>query len=141
MSSAITFATDRRPRVWAEGPQEQCRRRAPSRRRKHGSVRSPRTWSQGAALRQACLPRTPRARRRRGVCDAYASWQKGGVENANGRLRRWLPRQIDIDKVSDEEMQDIILTANLTPRKCLGFKTPFQAILKEFRKDVQIRFS
>jgi IS30 family transposase len=28
-------------------------------------------------------------------CDAYASWQKGGVENANGRLRRWLPRQID----------------------------------------------
>ncbi|MCC4300381.1 IS30 family transposase, partial [Aurantimonas coralicida] len=24
-------------------------------------------------------------------CDAYASWQKGGVENANGRLRRWLP--------------------------------------------------
>src|ERR1019366_7237962 len=23
-------------------------------------------------------------------CDAYASWQKGGVENANGRLRRCL---------------------------------------------------
>ena len=43
-------------------------------------------------------------------CDAYASWQKGGVENANGRLRRWLPRQIDIDKVSDEEIQDIVLT-------------------------------
>ena len=68
-------------------------------------------------------------------CDAYASWQKGGVENANGRLRRWLPRQIDIDKVSDEDIQDIILTANLTPRKCLGFKTPFQAILKELGKD------
>ena len=38
-------------------------------------------------------------------CDAYASWQKGEVENANGRLRRWLPRHIDIDKVSDEEIQ------------------------------------
>ena len=25
-------------------------------------------------------------------CDAYASWQKGAVENANGRLRRDLPR-------------------------------------------------
>ena len=58
-------------------------------------------------------------------CDAYASWQKGGVENANGRLRRWLPRQIDIDKVSDEEIQDIVITANLTPRKCLGFKNSF----------------
>ena len=52
-------------------------------------------------------------------CDAYASWN--GVENANGRLRRWLPRHIDIDKVSDEEIQDIVLTTNLTPRKCLGF--------------------
>jgi hypothetical protein len=68
-------------------------------------------------------------------CDAYASWQKGGVENANGRLRRWLPRQIDIDQVSDEEIQDIVVTANLTPRKCLGFKTPFQAILKELGKE------
>jgi transposase, IS30 family len=74
-------------------------------------------------------------------CDAYASWQKGGIENANGRLRRWLPRDIDIDAVSDEEIQDILLTANLTPRKCLGFKTPFQAILTELGKDVQIRFS
>ncbi len=74
-------------------------------------------------------------------CDAYASWQKGGVENANGRLRRWLPRQIDIDRLSDEEIQEIVLTTNLTPRKCLSFKTPFQAILKELGKDVQIRFS
>ena len=46
-----------------------------------------------------------------------------------------------IDQVSDEEIQDIVITANLTPRKCLGFKTPFQAILKELGKDVQIRFS
>jgi IS30 family transposase len=74
-------------------------------------------------------------------CYAYASWRKGGGENANGRLRRWLPCHIDVDKVSDEEIQDVVLTANLTPRKCLGFKTPFQAILKEIGKDVQIRFS
>ena len=47
----------------------------------------------------------------------------------------------DIDKVSDQEIQDIVITANLTPRKCLGFKTPFQAILKELGKDVQIRFA
>ena len=31
--------------------------------------------------------------------DAYASWQKGGVENTNGRLRRWLPRHIDIERL------------------------------------------
>jgi IS30 family transposase len=33
--------------------------------------------------------------------------------------------------MSDEEIQDIVMTANLTPRKCLGFLTPFQAIIKE----------
>ena len=59
---------------------------------------------------------------------------KNGVENANGRLRRWLPRQLDIDQLSDEDIQEIVLTANLTPRKCLGFKTPFQAVLAELAK-------
>jgi len=62
-------------------------------------------------------------------CDAYASWQKGAVENMNGRLRRDLLRKRDIDKISNEELQDILLTHNLTPRKCLGYKTPVQAIL------------
>jgi IS30 family transposase len=57
-------------------------------------------------------------------CDAYASWQNGGFENANGRLRHWLPRQTDIDKVSDEEIQDIVMTANLTPRKMTGLQDP-----------------
>ena len=74
-------------------------------------------------------------------CDAYASWQKGGIENANGRLRRWLPRHLDIDPTSDREIQEIVLTTNLTPRKCLGSKTPFQALLAELGKDLQIRFS
>ena len=33
------------------------------------------------------------------------------------------------------------MTANLTPRKCLGSKTLFGLMLKELGKDVQIRFS
>ena len=74
-------------------------------------------------------------------CDAYASWQKGGVENANGRLRRWLPRSLDLDTLSETDIQDIVVSLNTTPRKCLGFITPLQALLKELGKDVQIRFS
>ncbi len=73
-------------------------------------------------------------------CDAYSSWQKGAVENMNGRLRRDLPRKRDLRNVSDEELQDILLTHNLTPRKCLGFKTPAQAIMKELGIDVEISF-
>jgi len=45
-------------------------------------------------------------------CDAYASWQKGGVENTNGRIRRWLPRSIDLDLVSDEDIQEIAMALN-----------------------------
>ena len=74
-------------------------------------------------------------------CDAYASWQKGAVENINGRLRRDLPRKINIDKVCDHELQDIILMHNLTPRKCLGFKTPTQALLHQIGLDIKISFS
>ena len=74
-------------------------------------------------------------------CDAYASWQKGAVENANGRLRRDLPRDIDLDALTDAELQEIVLSHNLTPRKCLGFLTPLQALLGELGKDVQIRFA
>ncbi len=74
-------------------------------------------------------------------CDAYASWQKGGIENANGRLRRWLPRNLDIDALDEHALQDVVFTANLTPRKCLGYKTPFQAMLADLGKDVKIRFA
>ena len=74
-------------------------------------------------------------------CDAYASWQKGAVENANRRLRRDLPRDRDLDALADAELQEIVLSHNLTPRKCLGFLTPVQALLQELGRDVQIRFA
>ncbi len=74
-------------------------------------------------------------------CDAYASWRKGAVENANGRLRHDLPRDLDLDALTEAELQEIVLSHNLTPRKCLGFLTPLQALLKELGRDVQIRFA
>lgn len=74
-------------------------------------------------------------------CDAYASWQKGSIENMNGRIRRWLPRSTDLDTLSDQDVQDITMTLNLTPRKCLGFKSPIEAFLNALGKNLTIRFN
>ena len=73
-------------------------------------------------------------------CEAYASWQKGAVKNMNGRLRRDLPRNLDIDKLSDEDIADIAFMHNLTPRKYLGFKTPLQALLQQLGIDAKLLF-
>ena len=57
-------------------------------------------------------------------CDTYAPWQKGGVENAIGRLRRTLPRKTDLAMLSDERFTQLVQAYNNTPRKCLGYQTP-----------------
>ena len=57
-------------------------------------------------------------------CDTYSPWQKGGVENAIGRMRRTLPRKINLATISDERFIELIQAYNNTPRKCLDFQTP-----------------
>ena len=37
--------------------------------------------------------------------------------------------------------QEIAMTINLTPRKCLGFPSPVEAFLSELGRDVEIRFA
>lgn len=61
-------------------------------------------------------------------CDVYASWQKGGIENMNGRLRRDLPRKIDLSLLTEQDLEQIMINHNLTPRKVLGGKTPIEAL-------------
>jgi len=62
-------------------------------------------------------------------CDPHSPWQKGGVENANGIIRRYIPKGSRAQDYSAEKIQDIFNTINSTPRKSLGFKTPWEAYL------------
>ncbi len=57
-------------------------------------------------------------------CDTYSPWQKGGIENAIGRLRRTLPRKTDLATLSDERFTCLVQAYNNTPRKCLDYQTP-----------------
>ena len=57
-------------------------------------------------------------------CDTYSPWQKGGVENAIGRMRRVLPRNTDLTKLTRKQLTHLFQHYNNTPRKCLDFLTP-----------------
>lgn len=57
-------------------------------------------------------------------CDPHAPWQKGGIENAIGRMRRRLPRKTDLARLSAAQLDALVAAYNHTPRKCLGFRTP-----------------
>ena len=64
-------------------------------------------------------------------CDPHSPWQRGGIENANGRLRRDLPRKASLSGYSDKDIEAIVWNLNATPRKCLGFKTPIEAFASQ----------
>jgi IS30 family transposase len=57
-------------------------------------------------------------------CNPHSPWQKGGLENGNGRVRRFLPRKANLHDYSPRHIADIARCCNDTPRKCLRFSTP-----------------
>lgn len=56
----------------------------------------------------------------------YSPWQRGTNENANGLLREYLPKYQDISPVSDDMIAAFVDRLNLRPRKCLGWRSPFE---------------
>jgi IS30 family transposase len=56
----------------------------------------------------------------------YSSWERGTNENTNGLIRQYLPKSRNLKEVSLEEELMIMDKLNLRPRKCLGFKTPYE---------------
>ena len=63
-------------------------------------------------------------------CDPHAPWQKGGIENAIGRLRRDLPRKTDLDDLGPDDLLRIARRYNHVPRKCLNYQTPAEVFAK-----------
>ncbi len=42
-------------------------------------------------------------------CNTHSPWQKGGVENAIGRMRRVLTRKTDLADISSERFDQLVL--------------------------------
>ena len=63
-------------------------------------------------------------------CDPSAPWQKGAVENANKRIRRFLPSNTDLSQMSQATLNQVARILNNQPRKCLGYRTPTEAFME-----------
>ena len=87
------------------------------------SLRKTLTYDQGTEM---ALHETLAKRLRMDIyfCDPHSPWQRGTNENANGLIREYLPKGVDLKSYSDTDLRRIEELLNNRPRKILGFRTP-----------------
>ena len=67
-------------------------------------------------------------------CQPYHSWEKGGVENVNRLIRRYVPKGCDISIYSHQEIANTESRINGKPRKILDYKTASE-LYSDYRKE------
>jgi IS30 family transposase len=63
-------------------------------------------------------------------CAPYHSWEKGTVENTIGLVRRYIPKRMNLAKLTKADIRFVEKRLNNRPRKCLGFQTPAEVFNK-----------
>jgi len=58
--------------------------------------------------------------------DPFSSWQRGRNEHTNGILRKFFPKNMDFLKLTQNDVDEVVEKINNTPRKSLGYKTPYE---------------
>ncbi len=58
--------------------------------------------------------------------EPHKPWQRGTNENTNDLVRFFFPKGFDFRTVTDEDIQIVENLINNRPRKCLGWKTPYE---------------
>jgi IS30 family transposase len=62
--------------------------------------------------------------------DPYSSWQRGINEHTNGILRKYFPKSINFCELTQNDVDEVVMKINNTPRKSLGYKTPYEVFYK-----------
>jgi IS30 family transposase len=65
------------------------------------------------------------------ACDTYFakpyhSWERGQNENANGLLRQYFPKSMELIDITVKQVFNAVDKLNSRPRKCLNYKTPYE---------------
>ena len=59
-------------------------------------------------------------------CEPYSSWQKGGIERNHEFIRYIIPKGITFDKLTNENIIDMMNNINNVSRRSLNYQTPYE---------------
>lgn len=65
----------------------------------------------------------------------YSSWQRGTIENTNGLIRQYFPKRGELKPHLVQTVEELL---NHRPRKCLGYRTPYE-VHTELSRGVALR--
>ena len=86
------------------------------------------------SLERSCVSRREVSRTQIYYCHPYHSWERGTNEQANGHIRRFIPKGCAISEYSTKDIQDIQEWLNTYPRKILKGKSAGEVVEEELRK-------
>ena len=58
-------------------------------------------------------------------------WERPTNENTNGLIRQFVPKRSKVSALTEEDISRFIAVLNFRPRKCLGWKTPYEVAFNE----------
>ena len=65
----------------------------------------------------------------------YSSWERGANENMNGLIRQFFPNNMSIKCIARKAVKNAQELLNHRPRKCLGFKKPFNVFSSSLQSE------
>ncbi len=68
-------------------------------------------------------------------CETHSPWQRVSNENMNGRLRKYLPKNAKINFITQDDLDLLAAKMNRCPRKCIGYKTPNELFIQQYKND------
>jgi len=86
------------------------------------------------SLERSCINRKEVPRTQIYYCHPYHSWERGTNEQANGHIRRFIPKGSAISDYSTKAILDIQEWLNTYPRRVLKGKCSLEIILEELGK-------